>query len=110
MPSSHLFRGRCSMIEAICGCGQTWVRAESARELGTICRQCRRALSIACAEQLPEGAGGADFDAYLEVVSGPARVRERIFLGGVLPITLGSSASAHVRLPGESIPRRHCHL
>jgi len=98
------------MIEAICGCGWKWARAESATNASIQCPGCGKTLSLACAETLPGGAGAGDFDAILEIISGPQRVGERIFLGGVVEIAIGKLEGSHILLPGEMVSRRHCRL
>src|SRR5689334_399510 len=99
------------MIETKCNCGWTWAQSESAPKLMTACLKCRRRLSLACAEALPEGAGAGDFDAMLEVVAGPPeRVGERIFLGGVVELPAGKLDGSAIHLPGKMVSRRHCHF
>jgi hypothetical protein len=98
------------MIEAICGCGRKWTRGESVGESSVACPGCGKRLSIACAEVLPNGAGAGDFDALLEIVSGPQRVGERIFLGGVMELTIGKQEGSQILLPGKMVSRQHCRL
>jgi membrane associated rhomboid family serine protease len=98
------------MIEAICGCGWKWTRSESASKQSTTCPDCEKPLSIACAETLPDGAGAGDFDAVFDVISGPQRVGERIFLGGVAELILGKLEGSQILLPGKLVSRQHCRL
>jgi membrane associated rhomboid family serine protease len=67
-------------------------------------------LTIACAESLPSGTGTGDFDAFLEIVSGPERVGERLFIGGVVEIPIGKIEGLTIRLMGDRVSRRHCRL
>jgi membrane associated rhomboid family serine protease/pSer/pThr/pTyr-binding forkhead associated (FHA) protein len=98
------------MIQVRCACGWTWSRPESAPKTTRTCDHCQRTLTLACAESLPPGAGDGDFDAYLEVVAGPHRVGERLFLGGVADLPIGRSDGMPVHLPGAKVSRRHAHL
>jgi membrane associated rhomboid family serine protease len=99
------------MIHAICNCGWNWNQAESAPKPAATCPHCKKSLRLACAETLPDGAGGGDFDAVFDIVGGPPdRVGERIFLGGVLELSLGKLDTNHVPLPGKMVSRQHCRL
>jgi membrane associated rhomboid family serine protease len=99
------------MIEVKCGCGGwRWVLGEAQQPGSVKCRKCGAALSVVAAEQLPPDAGAGDFDAYIEVVSGPARVGERIFLGGVAEIGIGRQDGQAVQLRGSRVSRQHCRL
>jgi membrane associated rhomboid family serine protease len=104
-------KGNFQMIEALCGCGWKWARAESAVETGRTCPKCGQRLAIACGETLPDGAGAGDFDALFDVIDGPDREGDRIFLGGVAEITVGKLDGSSVLLAGgKMVSRRHCTL
>jgi membrane associated rhomboid family serine protease/pSer/pThr/pTyr-binding forkhead associated (FHA) protein len=98
------------MIQVTCACGWQWSRPESAPKLTRTCPTCNRNLTIACAEPLPPGAGEGDFDAYFEILAGPGRVGERVFLGGVADLTLGRQDGLPIHLPGAKVSRRHATL
>jgi membrane associated rhomboid family serine protease len=98
------------MVQVTCACGWTWSRPESAPKTTRVCDRCRATLTLACAEPLPPGAGEGDFDAFLEVLAGPARVGERIFLGGVADIPLGRQEGVTIHLPGPKVSRHHARL
>ena len=98
------------MIEAKCVCGAVWRRPESGGPDAKPCSKCGRALVIACAEELPEKAGIGDFDAVLDVRSGPTRRGERIFLGGVVELPIGKLPTSKIALPGQRVSRLHCKL
>lgn len=98
------------MITVPCPCGWQWSRPERAPSLTRRCPHCRTALTLACAERLPTGAGDGDFDAYLEIAAGPARVGERIFLGGVTDIPVGRLDGICIHLAGATVSRHHATL
>lgn len=98
------------MIVVQCACGWQWSRPEIAPSLTRRCPRCRKQLTLACAERLPAGAGDGDFDAYLEILAGPARVGERIFLGGVTDIPLGRLDGICIHLAGAKVSRHHATL
>jgi membrane associated rhomboid family serine protease len=98
------------MITVTCPCGWKWSRPERAPSLTRRCPHCRNTLTLACAERLPPGAGAGDFDAYLEILAGPGRVGERIFLGGVTDIPVGRQDGICVHLAGAKVSRHHATL
>jgi membrane associated rhomboid family serine protease len=98
------------MITVTCPCGWQWSRPERAPSLTRRCPYCRTQLTLACAERLPQGAADGDFDAYLQIVAGPTRVGERIFLGGVTDIPVGRLDGICVHLAGAKVSRHHANL
>ena len=98
------------MIVVQCACGWQWSRPETAPKTTRTCDRCGRNLTLACAEPLPPGAGAGDFDAYLEILSGPERVGERLHLGGVADIPLGRLDANPIHLSGHKVSRQHGRL
>ena len=92
------------MIQIECACGLWYEIAEDARARPIRCGECRRVMSLAAC------GGDGDFDAFLEVVAGPGRVGERIFLGGSADIGIGREEGEAIRLKGSQVSRRHCRL
>ncbi|HYE17036.1 MAG TPA: rhomboid family intramembrane serine protease [Tepidisphaeraceae bacterium] len=98
------------MIRVACECGKGWAAREGQPVRRTVCPTCGSELSLAVAEELPDGVGEGDFDAYLHVESGGERSGERIFLGGVAAITIGKAEDRTIRLADAQASRRHCEL
>lgn len=96
------------MIDIVCSCGMRESLPESQAGKNWLCPSCGKTSHMICAEPLPEGAGAGDFDAFLSVVRGPARVGERFVLGGVVDIQLGKLPERHICLPGNQVSRGHC--
>src|SRR5690349_9306839 len=95
------------MIEARCTCGADFKSPEAQINFAQRCRNCGQVLTPVCAEQLAEGGGAGDFDALLIVASGPKRVGEIFFLGGVPNIEFGKLAGKHILLDGTQVSRNH---
>jgi len=98
------------MIDVSCRCAVPRQVDES--NLGRVfaCAKCGGMTRIVCAEQLPEGAGGGDFDAALTIIAGPDRVGERIQLGGIQDIMIGKSPDRTLCLTAPLVSRAHCRL
>jgi len=98
------------MIDVSCRCAVP--RQVGENNLGRVftCPTCGGVTRIVCAEQLPEGAGGGDFDAALTIIAGPDRVGERIQLGGIQDILIGKSPDRTFCLNAPLVSRSHCRL
>jgi membrane associated rhomboid family serine protease len=99
------------MIHTRCACGWDWsVPEEGATGTAILCPECGRSLSVISAQKLPPGTGAGDFDAFLQILDGPSRVGERIFLGGHADIPIGRQEGQPIRLKEGSVSRAHCRL
>lgn len=98
------------MIDVYCDCGSSLRAAESEANLAVACPGCRKTLRPVSAEQLPEGAGAADFDTRLVVTEGPGHVGDQLLLGGCMEIELGKQPERHISLMGKRVSRNHCKL
>ena len=98
------------MIQLWCECGTQREAAESEAGQSLACDGCGRIIRLVCAEELPEGAGAADFDARLVVQAGPQLAGTAFLLGGVAGIEIGKLADKHIHLPGTQVSRAHCKL
>lgn len=98
------------MIQVLCGCGARREVGEAEAGKSVACSACGKALHLAAAEQLPEGAGVGDFDVCLRVQAGPERLGEQFFLGGVMPLEIGKAEGKPIRLGGKMVSRAHCRL
>src|SRR5688572_2884032 len=98
------------MIDIHCDCGTPLRAAEAEANLAIACPSCHKTLRPVSAEQLPEGAGAADFDTRLVVTEGPAHVGEHLLLGGCMEIELGKQPERHISLAGKMVSRNHCKL
>jgi membrane associated rhomboid family serine protease len=98
------------MIQIECACGCWYELAEDAGARAIRCAECARVLSVVAGETLRDGAEESDFDAFLEIVAGPGRVGERIFLGGRAEIEMGREEGQRIRLKGAAVSRKHCRL
>jgi membrane associated rhomboid family serine protease len=98
------------MIEINCDCGTPLRAPEAEANLAIGCPKCRKSIRPVSAEQLPDGAGAADFDTRLVVTEGPAHVGEQLVLGGCMEIELGKQPERHIPLAGKMVSRNHCKL
>src|SRR5947208_3712723 len=101
------------MIETWCSCGQLLTAQESDVHQPAQCSKCAAAARFICAEDLPDGAGAADFDVCLTIETAPAggaAVGQQMFLGGVPEIEIGKLPDKHISLPGKMVSRFHCKL
>jgi membrane associated rhomboid family serine protease len=99
------------MIQTRCACGWEWaVPEEGATGTCILCPQCGRTLSVISAQRMAKDAGAGDFDAFVEIVAGPSRVSERLFLGGTADIGIGRQEGQPIRLEGGHVSREHCRL
>src|SRR5947207_796101 len=101
------------MIETWCSCGQPLTAQESDVHQPAQCPKCAAAVRFISAEDLPPGAGAADFDICLAVESAPAggaAMGLQMFLGGVPEIEVGKLPDKHISLPGKMVSRFHAKL
>jgi membrane associated rhomboid family serine protease len=98
------------MIDVTCQCGASASEHESKTGQTIECGACRSRMTLLCGEALPDGAGTGDFDGKLTIRSGPARVGEQLFLGGVKDLEIGKLPEKHLPLPGKLLSRNHCKL
>ena len=89
------------MLPYACACGWEWSDRTSADPAAVRCPQCSRMLRAL-----------AGYDtAFVEIAAGPARMGERIFLGGASDIVVGrSEEEARLLLKGAGVSRIHCCL
>src|SRR5688572_27744481 len=87
------------MLPYACACGWEWSERASADPAAVRCPQCGRVLRAL-----------AGYDtAFVQIAAGPARVGERIFLGGASDIVVGrSEEDARLLLKGSGVSRIHC--
>jgi hypothetical protein len=98
------------MVQIVCDCGASASVTESQIGLAILCEKCGKKTSLIAAEQLPEGAGGGDFDTMLVVRAGPQEIGTQLLLGGVPDITIGKLPDKQIVLPGKMVSRFHCKL
>src|SRR5688500_20302245 len=93
------------MIDIHCDCGTPLRAAEAEANLAIACPKCHKTLRPVSAEQLPDGAGAADFDTRLVVTEGPGHVGDQLLLGGCMESELGKQPERPVPLPGKMVSR-----
>src|SRR5258707_3392471 len=98
------------MIEVMCGCASPRKLPEAAVGKKFKCPNCSKQVHVVCGEQLAEGAGAGDFDAGLEVTSGPDLAGARMLLGGVAELQIGKLPDRQIVLGGNNVSRAHCKL
>lgn len=101
------------MIESSCMCGAPVGAAEAETNQLKPCAKCGAQNFFVAAEQLPHGAGTADFDTMLtmKVPSEDGTAQPwQFYLGGVPDIEIGKLPEKHIVLSGPQVSRTHCKI
>jgi membrane associated rhomboid family serine protease len=98
------------MVQVICNCGAATDAHESQVGQTLTCEKCGGNIALVAAEQLPEGAGGGDFDRMLRFCDSPQNPKTQILLGGVPDIAIGKLPDNPIVLTGKLVSRFHCKL
>jgi len=98
------------MITVKCKCPLARHVPENAVGKKLRCPTCGQTIRIAAAEAIPDGQGAADFDASLVINRGPTHAGDKLLLGGVADVAVGSGAGCPVILKSDNIADIQCHL
>ncbi|UCC30884.1 MAG: FHA domain-containing protein [Phycisphaerales bacterium] len=95
------------MIEILCKCNELVQIPDSAIGKTRPCPSCRAELRFVGPEFDPRE---DRFSGVFELIAGPSRVGEQLFLGGPGPIEVGKRPGNDILLEGQHVSRSHCRL